>query len=341
MILAVSLRPLTANVFPSNDFPISFACDDDLLARPTLNFDPNSVNFVRNRNNLNANIVLDTETSRQLRHNGAGNGIRRIEVLDNCQVINTIELFGGAFQITDLVVPVTLRRNTGVRELWIRAVDNDQRSSTFHPTRFSPIQLGQGRELEYLPLLVNTNNNGAVQLAQRGQGVTCVEDPSVGNNRAFIGGNCGVPGQRNPDDPCLFVAGRIKEPVCPIPVQLQQPFITQRGQRVPSRNNLIPGFFDQQEANNLVTGDRVANFFQNSGFIDRINNEINQPGFPVANQNLFPPVPQSSFPVANNFAVQLPELQFPLWLDRDVVAPFNVRPEPDLNQIVLNALRNQ
>jgi len=244
--------PDSQPVFPSNGFPISFECDDELLARPTMFFEipPNSA-FRVVGGNIEATITVDVETSRQLRHNGAGLGIDRIEVLRDCIVQDdqTIDLGGQAFQIADLDIKVRVPNVlNSEQELWIRSVDTTNvgnlngnqifldtagRSSTFHPTRFNANLVGQGRTLDYLPLIVrNDNGRISVRLSNLNErDATCSPNPA--RNEAFIGGNCpaGV------DDP-VFTAGRIGAPICP-ENRDNFPILLSRGDRAAPRPELL------------------------------------------------------------------------------------------------------
>lgn len=150
---------------------------------------------------------MDIDTGRQLRHAGGSKGIRKIEILVDCVVVDEVDLRGEAFRIRDLTVNVRVP-GPGIKEVWLRAVDNAGGSSVLlSDGEFEDFTVGKSfsplafRNEVYRPMIVNTDASGTATVTDRAFGNMC------GFDEAFTGGDCA--------DTCIFTEGLVEPSVCP------------------------------------------------------------------------------------------------------------------------------
>jgi len=248
-----SIQP-SQPIFASS-FPISFNCDQEILARPVLelvsinNRAPVArslrVNNVRRRigfGRRSRNIVVPVASGeirvnmfsdRQLRHNGGSNGLQTLQVLVDCQVVKEVDLGGAAFQVLDFPVDVNVV-GPGTKEVFLRVVDNAGRSSTLG----LDTQVGRSPEEEiYDPLVVVL-----------GRGRASRQRPNCKTEEIFIGGDC--------EDIAVFTEGVQALSVCDAVPTVNTEFVRaaenpngrrilstkSTGRRVPPRSELTNGY---------------------------------------------------------------------------------------------------
>jgi len=243
-----SIQP-SQPIFASS-FPISFNCDQEILARPVLelvsinNRAPVArslkINTVRRRIGrrvvrlpvATGSFVVNMFSDRQLRHNGGSNGLQTLQVLVDCKVVDEVQLGGAAFQMLNFPVDVTVV-GPGTKSIFLRVVDNAGRSSTLG----LDTQIGRGPEEEiFEPLIVTLGR------------VRPTSPRKCKTEEIFIGGDC--------EDIAVFTEGVQALSVCDAVPTVNTEFVRaaenpngrrilakeSTGRRVPPRSELTNGY---------------------------------------------------------------------------------------------------
>lgn len=243
----VDERPFTVpnsqGIFASS-FPISFNCDQELLARPVLeiksingrapvakSFKKGLVRAKKGRRAVAvAQVVVDMFSDRQLRHNGGSNGLKTLQMLVDCRVVQEVELDGAAFQLLDFKFNVVIE-GSGTKEVYFRVLDNAGRSSTLGLAT----QVGRGVDEEiYEPLFINPSGRDIPN-----------NKPICPNDVIFVGGDC--------EDIPVFTLGIQALSVCDDVPTVNTEFVRSNsrgllgvnstaGPRVPPRSELTNGY---------------------------------------------------------------------------------------------------